>query len=55
MFDVLHQTASRLQHELATREKALVSLRQVLADLQALPASPGSPSDAIAVKTRMLP
>jgi signal transduction histidine kinase len=45
MFDVLHQTASRLQHELATREKALVSLRQVLADLQALPASPGSPSD----------
>ncbi|WP_442769947.1 ATP-binding protein [Zoogloea ramigera] len=44
MFDVLHQTASRLQHELATREKALVSLRQVLAVLQALPASPGSPT-----------
>ena len=45
MFDVLRQTATRLQHELATREKALVSLRQVLADLQALPANPGTPGD----------
>ena len=45
MFDVLRQTATRLQHELATREKALVSLRQVLADLQALPANPDTPGD----------
>ena len=45
MFDVLRQTATRLQHELATREKALVSLRQVLAGLQALPETSGSPTD----------
>ncbi len=45
MFDVLRQTATRLQHELATREKALVSLRQVLAGLQALPETSGCPTD----------
>ena len=45
MFDVLHQTAARLRQELASREKALVSLRQVLAELQALPETPGTPSD----------
>ncbi|WP_300439864.1 ATP-binding protein [Zoogloea sp.] len=45
MFDVLNQTATRLAHELAMREKALVSLREVLAGLQALPASQDTPTD----------
>lgn len=40
MFDVLNQTAARLGRELAKREAALVSLRQLLAGLQALPESP---------------
>ncbi|MDD3354626.1 ATP-binding protein [Zoogloea sp.] len=41
MFDVLNQTATRLTRELAVREKALASLREVLAGLQALPLTPG--------------
>ncbi len=45
MFDVLNQTATRLAHELAMREKALVSLREVLAGLRALPASQDTPTD----------
>ncbi|WP_079435108.1 ATP-binding protein [Zoogloea sp. LCSB751] len=46
MFDVLNQTAARLQQELAQREKALTSLREVLAGLQAIPNTTAStPSD----------
>ncbi|MBS0371650.1 MAG: response regulator [Proteobacteria bacterium] len=46
MFDVLNQTAARLQLELSQREKALTSLREVLAGLQALPSpAPSTPSD----------
>ena len=46
MFDVLNQTAARLQQELAQREKALASLREVLAGLQAIPHTvPSTPSD----------
>ncbi|MBS0356025.1 MAG: response regulator [Proteobacteria bacterium] len=46
MFDVLNQTAARLQQELSQREKALTSLREVLAGLQALPSpAPSTPSD----------
>lgn len=37
MFEVLEQNAARLGDELATREKALVSLRETLLDLEALP------------------
>ena len=36
MFDVLHQTAARLRQELASREKALVSLRQSLKSLASM-------------------
>ncbi|WP_374480396.1 ATP-binding protein [Zoogloea sp.] len=46
MFDVLNQTAARLQRELSQREKALTSLREVLAGLQAIPNTVTStPSD----------
>jgi|GEM_PF-643948 len=37
MFDVLQSTAARLEQELAQREKALASLREVLAGMRALP------------------
>jgi signal transduction histidine kinase/CheY-like chemotaxis protein/HPt (histidine-containing phosphotransfer) domain-containing protein len=43
MFEVLEQNASRLGDELAAREKALVSLREVLLGLEALPGQ-GAPS-----------
>ena len=48
MFDVLNQTAARLREELASREQALISLRQLLAGMQTLPAAPGAtPEDDI--------
>jgi signal transduction histidine kinase/CheY-like chemotaxis protein len=48
MFDVLNQTAARLRHELANREQALISLRELLAGMQTLPAAPHTtPEDDI--------
>ncbi|KAB2966301.1 ATP-binding protein [Zoogloea sp.] len=45
MFDVLNQTAARLGRELAKRETALVSLRELLAGLRALPESPANSTE----------
>ena len=45
MFDVLNQTAARLGRELAKRETALVSLRELLAGLRALPEAPASSTE----------
>jgi signal transduction histidine kinase/ActR/RegA family two-component response regulator len=42
MFDVLNQTAARLRQELASREQALISLRELLAGMQSLPTAPGA-------------
>jgi signal transduction histidine kinase/CheY-like chemotaxis protein len=45
LFEVLNNTATHLRRELQAREKALVSLREVLAGLRALPEGDGDDSD----------
>jgi signal transduction histidine kinase/ActR/RegA family two-component response regulator len=45
MFEVLNDTASHLRRELQAREKALVSLREVLAGLRALPEAESADTD----------